>query len=53
MTKTQLTARVPAPLAAWLEARARKNHRSANAELTVLLESAAAQDLALVEERAA
>jgi plasmid stability protein len=52
MQNVQLTARVPEGVAAWLKARADKNRRSANAELVVLLEAVAAQDVALPRDAA-
>lgn len=42
---TQFTARLPSELHTWLAERARKNHRSANAELAVLLELARDNEL--------
>lgn len=38
--RTQFTARLPEPLAAALAARAKANHRSANAELTAIVAAA-------------
>ena len=47
--KQGLLVRLPAPLKRWLALSARLNHRSMNAELTALLESAAKEEL--VEQR--